>query len=108
MSTTTPSLVCTQCGFEPTGGLGHAVGDRCQRWTCTQFDDARLVRASVEWNPVTATLACEGEMDCTDEQRLEAWQYLIDTGLAWTLQGCFGRTAASLIEQGLCTSGGRS
>ena len=34
---------------------------------------------------------------------LAAWQHLIDTGLAWSLQGWFGRTAANLIEQGRCT-----
>jgi len=27
---------------------------------------------------------------------------LIDTGLAWQLQGCFGRQAAALIHQGVC------
>ena len=37
----------------------------------------------------------------SDDQVLEAWQYLVDTGLAWSLQGSFGRTARSLIEQGL-------
>ncbi len=36
------------------------------------------------------------------EQRLEAWQHLIDTGLCWQLQGWFGRTAVDLIERGLC------
>jgi len=35
------------------------------------------------------------------EQSIEAWQYLVDTGLCWTLQGWFGRTATSLIEQGI-------
>lgn len=44
---------------------------------------------------------CEGE-GATDEERIEAWQHLIDTGLAWTLQGTFGRTAQSLIEAGIC------
>ncbi len=40
----------------------------------------------------------------TEEQTTEAWQHLIDTGLAWTLQGWFGRNAQSLIEQGICTA----
>lgn len=37
------------------------------------------------------------------EQYIEAWQKLIDTGLAWSLQGWFGRRAMELIEDGHCT-----
>lgn len=43
---------------------------------------------------------CEGE-NATREQQIQAWQYLVDTGRAWTLQGWFGRTARALIEQGI-------
>ena len=51
----------------------------------------------------TATGIVEGFIECDDQEEiLEAWQHLIDTGLAWSLQGWFGRTAESLIEQGLC------
>ena len=40
-----------------------------------------------------------------DEQaaHIMAWQYLIDTGACWTLQGFYGRNARDLIEQGICT-----
>ena len=37
----------------------------------------------------------------TEEQYIEAWQMLHDTGLAYQLQGWFGRTAQKLIEQGV-------
>jgi hypothetical protein len=36
----------------------------------------------------------------TEVQVLEAWQTLVDTGMAWQLQGWFGRTARHLIEEG--------
>ena len=45
---------------------------------------------------------CEGE-DASYDEQVEAWQYLIDTGLAWRLQGWFGRNAVYLIEQNICT-----
>lgn len=38
----------------------------------------------------------------SEEQFIEAWQYLIDTGICWQLQGWFGRTAMRLIEDGIC------
>lgn len=42
----------------------------------------------------------------TEEEVLAAWQYLIDTGAAWSLQGFYGRGAAQLIQAGICTPGG--
>jgi hypothetical protein len=41
-----------------------------------------------------------GELD--DIDTVLFFQYLIDTGQAWSLQGFYGRTAKSLIEQGYC------
>ena len=40
----------------------------------------------------------------SEEQVVEAWQFLIDSGLAWQLQGFFGRTASQLIQQGICSA----
>jgi hypothetical protein len=52
----------------------------------------------------TAVGIAEGFIDAESaEQYLEAWQQLIDTGLAWKLQGSFGRTARALIDNGHCT-----
>lgn len=43
----------------------------------------------------------EGQVQAdSEEQFLEAWQFLVDTGLVWQLQGWFGRTAVALIENG--------
>lgn len=37
----------------------------------------------------------------TEEEIIEAWQYLHDTGMAYKLQGWYGRTAQHLIEEGI-------
>ncbi len=51
-----------------------------------------------------AVMIAEGVQEAeTEEQYLEAWQMLIDTGMAYQLQGWFGRTANQLIEAGHCT-----
>lgn len=51
----------------------------------------------------TAVGIAEGFIESeSNNQVIEAWQHLIDTGMAWQLQGWFGRTARDLIEQGYC------
>jgi hypothetical protein len=42
-----------------------------------------------------------GELD--EEQTIELFQTLVDSGLVWQLQGNYGRTAAAMIEAGLVT-----
>ena len=41
----------------------------------------------------------------SSEKVITAWQHLIDTGIAWRLQGWFGRQAKLMIEVGLCKRG---
>ena len=54
-------------------------------------------------SPFDATGIAEGWIEAeSEDQIIEAWQTLIDTGLAWQLQGFFGRTANDLIQQGVC------
>jgi hypothetical protein len=50
----------------------------------------------------TAVGLAEGFIEAdSEEQIIEAWQQLVDTGLAWQLQGWFGRTAQELINRGI-------
>ncbi|MDE2101472.1 MAG: hypothetical protein KGL39_29775 [Patescibacteria group bacterium] len=39
--------------------------------------------------------------ELSDEETVELFQDLVDSGLVWQLQGHYGRTAVALIEAGL-------
>jgi hypothetical protein len=63
---------------------------------------------ATKWTDYDAVAAAEGfdGIEHDEEELAGAWQHLIDTGLAWRLQGWFGRQAAALIEQGVCHARG--
>jgi hypothetical protein len=44
----------------------------------------------------------DGDLD--DEQVVEFFQFLVNTGIVWQLQGSYGRTAANLISRELITA----
>lgn len=69
--------------------------------------DLSEIRESEEYKELTPYLAtaiaegfCEGEGASQREQQA-AWQYLHDTKKAYSLQGWFGRTATTLIQEGI-------
>ena len=50
-----------------------------------------------------AIMTIECDDAATDHDVISAFQFLIDTGAVWKLQGWYGRTAHHLIQQGYCT-----
>lgn len=64
---------------------------------------------TIEFTPYLASAYAEGfceGAEATTEEQLHAWSYLIKTGLCWSLQGWYGRTANSLIDKGLISKDG--
>jgi hypothetical protein len=50
----------------------------------------------------TAVGLAEGFIEAdSEEQIIEAWQYLHDTKIGYQLQGFFGRTLNQLLEEGI-------
>ena len=50
----------------------------------------------------TAIGLAEGFIEAENEQQeIDAWQHLVDTGIVWKLQGWFGRNAKRLIDNGI-------
>ena len=60
------------------------------------------VQEKEKFNVVDFVMAYEGD-HLNDEEIIKGFQHLIDSGLAWQLQGHYGRTAMALIETGHCT-----
>ncbi len=55
------------------------------------LDSSTLVDQIIQWE--------NDEM--TPQQEIQFFQTLVDSGLAWSLQGTYGRRAEQLIREGL-------
>jgi len=44
----------------------------------------------------------QGDLD--EDETIEFFQELVDSGVAWQLQGHYGRTAVAMIDAGLITA----
>jgi hypothetical protein len=59
------------------------------------------------FTPFDATGIAEGFIEAeSEEQVVAAWQYLHDTRLGYSLQGFFGRSLTSMLEQGVIVENG--
>lgn len=55
-----------------------------------------------KYDAIGAMIAYEqGELD--DDATIELFQYLVTTGLAWSLQGSYGRMASAMLDAGYIT-----
>ncbi len=63
--------------------------------------DTRYLNVLEIMNDYIAVGLAEGFEEGTTKQQIEAWQYLHDTGLAYKLQGWFGRRVQQLIQEGV-------
>lgn len=84
-------------GYEVVDGQAwarHQTGQFCDCEECTGPD---LTGA---YDQVAAIMAYEqGDLD--EDETIELFAALVETGVAWQLQGSYGRTAMALIEAGL-------
>lgn len=56
---------------------------------------------SGQLNTYRAIMIAEGAEEADEETQIAAWQYLVDNGTVWHLQGAFGRQATRMIEDGI-------
>jgi hypothetical protein len=56
------------------------------------------------YDVTTAIIKFETDEMTSTEEVIELFQHLVDTGMAWSLQGWYGRTASALIEAGHITA----
>ena len=62
---------------------------------------SRPVNSSPVFDTVDFIMRFEGD-GMPEDELIDGFQHLIDSGMAWSLQGSYGRMAVALIEAGHC------
>ena len=62
----------------------------------------KILRSPVSWDVTSRIIAYENGSLCQSEV-FELFQQLLDTGLAWKLQGSYGRMTQTLLNEGFIT-----
>ena len=62
---------------------------------------SRPVNSSPVFDTVDFIMRLEGD-GMPEDELIDGFQHLIDSGMAWSLQGSYGRMAVALIEAGRC------
>lgn len=85
-------------GYEITDGMvmaRHQTGQFCDCEECSGPDLTGLAGPGID----QIVRYEQGELD--EDETLELFAVLVETGMAWQLQGAYGRTAMQLIDAGL-------
>lgn len=61
--------------------------------------DSKIYKQMTAYNACAIAEGFSGD-EPTEEELNAAWQWLVDTGTCWNLQGWYGRSAMNLIESG--------
>jgi hypothetical protein len=89
-------------GSKSFGGLGSKNSDGTFEqgiaYIITNFAQ-KNVRAQYD---ITGNIIAFENGELEQDDLVILFQHLIDNGMAWSLQGSYGRTAVSLIQSGLC------
>jgi len=59
-------------------------------------------------NSLEAVMTITNDEDATQEDEIAAMQSLIDSGMAWHMEGSIGRACMDAIKTGYCTVGKQS
>lgn len=94
-----------ECVLEPSAV--YADRDEAMRFAAEKGEEAIYdlaagaeIKVERPFDAVAFISAFEGD-ELTEEQVTEGFQHLVDSGLAWQLQGSYGRLAQQMIDAGL-------